>query len=131
VPIDVEGSHLHILPLDPTPPVLCGPKDRNGCRNANDIRFWIDYLAPEQSQWIHDDAESKRWLGGRWGFCLLGDFNAAPIDGTSVTKVVGKLMTHSRINSQLLHESENCIHPESAAAKMQQDTQVACRLGHR
>jgi hypothetical protein len=39
VPIDVEGTDLHILASHPTPPAFDGPEDRNGCRNADEIRL--------------------------------------------------------------------------------------------
>ncbi len=50
VPIVIDKQTVHVLACHPTPPVFDGPEDRNGCRNHDEIRFWIDYLAGEANQ---------------------------------------------------------------------------------
>jgi hypothetical protein len=45
VPIDVNGRQVHLLLSHPTPPVFDGPEDRNGRRNHDELRFWIDYIS--------------------------------------------------------------------------------------
>ena len=53
VPVDVNGSTVHVLASHPTPPVFDGPEDRNGLRNHDEIRFWADYVTPgPASQYI-------------------------------------------------------------------------------
>ena len=53
VPVRIGGEVVHFLVSHPTPPVFDGPEDRNGARNADEIRFWSDYVAGEE--YIHDD----------------------------------------------------------------------------
>ena len=40
IPVDVDGSILHVLAAHPTPPTFDGVEDRNGLRNHDEIRFW-------------------------------------------------------------------------------------------
>jgi endonuclease/exonuclease/phosphatase family metal-dependent hydrolase len=44
VEILTPSGTLHVLVSDATPPVFDGPEDRNGLRNADELRFWADYL---------------------------------------------------------------------------------------
>lgn len=44
VEILTPAGPLHVLASDATPPVFDGPEDRNGKRNADELRFWVDYL---------------------------------------------------------------------------------------
>ena len=44
IPLVVRGEVVHVLASHPTPPVFDGPEDRNGLRNADEIRFWADYV---------------------------------------------------------------------------------------
>jgi hypothetical protein len=93
VPILVNGQQIHILASHPTPPTFDGPEDRNGRRNHDEIRFWIDYTGPaEQGAYIVDDKGQKGGLAptdssepGRPGsgasFIILGDLNGDPHDG--------------------------------------------------
>ena len=54
VPVKLpNGSELHVFCSHPTPPVFDGPEDRNGKRNHDEIRFWMDYLSNEP--YIVDD----------------------------------------------------------------------------
>jgi 3-phytase len=55
VPVNVNGEIVHILAAHPTPPVFDGPEDRNGLRNADEIRFWDDYVTPGKGGYIYDD----------------------------------------------------------------------------
>lgn len=45
IPIDISGGRLWVLTHHATPPVFDGPEDRNGYRNADENRFWLDKLA--------------------------------------------------------------------------------------
>ena len=55
VPVIVEGEVVHVLAAHPTPPVFDDPAyDLNGKRNADEIRFWADYV--ENASYIYDDA---------------------------------------------------------------------------
>ena len=56
VPMDVDGRIIHALVSHPTPPVFDGEEDRNGTRNADEIRLWAEFIAGEDPGWIVDDA---------------------------------------------------------------------------
>lgn len=82
VPIVVGGQTIHVLASHPTPPTYDGPEDRNGRRNQNEIRFWVDYIAgPEQSRYIYDDQGQRGGLPLDSNFVILGDLNGDPHDG--------------------------------------------------
>ncbi len=97
VPVLIGNSRLHLLASHPTPPAFDGPEDRNGCRNADEIRFWTDYLDPTRSTWIRDDSGHQGGLTDTAWFCLLGDLNADPADGASQPDAIRQLLTHPRI----------------------------------
>jgi len=45
VPIELgQGRRLHLLAFHASPPVFDGPEDRNGRRNADEVRLWPVYL---------------------------------------------------------------------------------------
>ena len=46
VPVRTPGGTVHFLVSHPTPPVFDGPENRNGLRNADEIRLWHEYLTP-------------------------------------------------------------------------------------
>ena len=105
IPVAVGNHELHLLMMHPTPPTFDGPEDRNGRRNHDEIRFFADYISPEKAEYIYDDA----WLNtegekGRKGglaentrFVILGDLNADPNDGDSVTGAIQQLLDHPAI----------------------------------
>lgn len=94
VVVDVEGRQLHLLVSHPTPPVFDGPEDRNGRRNADEIRFWADYL--DGRDWIVDDSGHSGGLGDGL-FVLLGDLNADPADGDGRREAIRALLGHPRL----------------------------------
>jgi hypothetical protein len=81
VPVDVDGRIVHVLAAHPTPPVFDGEEDRNGTRNADEIRFWADYIAGVDTSWIVDDAGVSGGLEPDASFVILGDQNSDPLDG--------------------------------------------------
>ncbi|MEO6596504.1 MAG: endonuclease/exonuclease/phosphatase family protein, partial [Planctomycetota bacterium] len=80
----------------PTPPVFDGPEDRNGCRNHDEIRFWIDYLTPGKA-WMADDAGVVGGLAEGERFVLMGDFNCDPHDGDARREALVALLAHARV----------------------------------
>jgi endonuclease/exonuclease/phosphatase family metal-dependent hydrolase len=76
VAIDTGGRILHLLAHHPTPPVFDGPEDRNGRRNFDEIRFWLEYTREHRPD----------------SFVIAGDFNADPNDGDSRENAVGQLL---------------------------------------
>ena len=93
VAIDVDGRPLHVLVSHPTPPTFDGPEDRNGRRNHDEIRFWIDHL--DGADWIVDDDGTRGGLGDA-PFVILGDLNSDPADGDSRREAIVNLLAHPR-----------------------------------
>ena len=96
VPVYVDGRIVHVLAAHPTTPVLDGPENRNGLRNADEIRFWADYVAGDAA-WIVDDAGVSGGLTSDSEFVIVGDMNSDPVDGDSVAGATDQLLTINRI----------------------------------
>ncbi|TDP72239.1 endonuclease/exonuclease/phosphatase family protein [Bradymonas sediminis] len=97
VAIDVGGTPLHLLISHPTPPSFDGPEDRNGRRNHDEIRVWVDYISgAEQSAYLTDDSGVSGGLGDE-AFVLLGDLNSDPNDGNSRREALLGLLSHPRV----------------------------------
>lgn len=101
VPIGIgpvgDARIVHVLCSHPTPPVFDGPEDRNGCRNHDEIRFWVDYLTPGKEAWIEDDAGVAGGLPAAAPFVLLGDLNCDPVDGDARREALASLRSHARV----------------------------------
>ena len=87
---------VHLLAAHPTPPVFDGPEDRNGLRNAAEIRFWADYI--DSKTWMIDDAGTAGGLPPGRNFIVLGDLNADPKRGAGDRTAIGALVGHPSIN---------------------------------
>jgi hypothetical protein len=89
---DVEliapSGTLHILASHATPPVFDGPEDRNGLRNADELRFWADYL----DGWT---SEGPPFAGER--FAVMGTFNVDPQRGEGRRDGLNALRAHPRL----------------------------------
>ena len=115
VPVTVDGRTIHFLASHPTPPVfddgtetdLEDPTlaDWNGRRNHDEIRFWADYINPQASDYIYDDAGETGGLGEGETFVILGDLNADPVDGDGIGNPVGLLLENDLIDARLAPES--------------------------
>ncbi len=121
VPVRIGGAVVHLLASHPTPPVFDGPEDRNGARNADEIRFWADYVAG--ADWIRDDAGGRGGLAGGAHFVIAGDLNADPADGESVSGAARQLTGHPLVNAAVTPASEG-----GAAAA---EAQGGANAGHR
>lgn len=99
VPVEVGGARpLHVLAAHPTPPVFDDPVlDQNGRRNHDEIRFWADYVRPDRSGYIYDDAGTTGGLDPGAPFVVVGDYNADPLDGDSRDAAADLLLEHRRI----------------------------------
>jgi endonuclease/exonuclease/phosphatase family metal-dependent hydrolase len=113
VPVAVGGDVLHVLVSHPTPPVFDGPEDRNGRRNADEIRFWADYV--QGAEWIYDDAGTTGGLATGAHFVIAGDLNADPADGDSLPGAVQQLLDLPLIDTSVTPSSDG----GSAAAAAQ------------
>lgn len=117
VPVQVNGSTLHILASHPTPPVFDGPEDRNGRRNHDEIRFWTDYLASRKntpdtadgnyrgSDYIYDDQGGRGGLRGE-RFVIVGDLNASMEEGDARREGIADLLGHPRVRRGLIPSSD-------------------------
>ena len=98
VPILIGGKTLHLIPSHPTPPVFDGPEDRNGCRNHDEIRLLMDYVAGDSSgAYVVDDNGRTGPLATDASFVIAGDLNSDPIDGDGRAEAIRKLLEHPRL----------------------------------
>jgi endonuclease/exonuclease/phosphatase family metal-dependent hydrolase len=88
----INGKELHFLAHHPTPPVFDGPEDRNGLRNFDEIRFWLEYTRPGEAGFITDDSGTAGGISPGAPFVIAGDFNSDPRDGDSAANAIGQLL---------------------------------------
>lgn len=96
LPVQIGEQTLHLLASHPTPPVFDGPEDRNGKRNHDEIRFWVDYLNDEA--YLYDDQGEAGGLAADAPFVILGDLNASPVEGDSHRGAIRTLLSHPQVN---------------------------------
>jgi Endonuclease/Exonuclease/phosphatase family len=114
LPIRINDRTVHFLVSHPTPPVFDGPEDRNGTRNADEIRFWADYITPGRgNDYIYDDAGRRDGLKPGSLFVIAGDQNSDPLDGDSIPGAIQQLLEHRLVNTSLTPSSPGA--PEAAA----------------
>lgn len=100
IPLNINGKIVHILASHPTPPVFDGPENRNGIRNHDELRFWVDYLTPGQNQYIYDDNGTEGGFNHGERFVLLGDLNAsAEGEGDAINSGISALYQHPAVNN--------------------------------
>ena len=110
IPLVVGGEVVHFLVSHPTPPVFDGPEDRNGTRNADEIRFWADYVRPgARSAYIYDDEGGRGGLKGGSTFVIAGDQNSDPLDGDSIPGAIQQLLDNPKIDSSLQPRSDGAV----------------------
>lgn len=103
IPVNVNGKTIHVLASHPTPPVFDGPENRNGKRNHDEIRFWVDYINGERAHYIYDDLGNKGGLAPQQPFVLLGDQNASVINGNAIA-IEGSLGIYALLNSDKIQD---------------------------
>ncbi|MBN7819484.1 endonuclease/exonuclease/phosphatase family protein [Bowmanella yangjiangensis] len=106
IPVLVNGKTVHVLASHPTPPVFDGPEDRNGKRNHDEVRFWVDYLSGgSQSAYLYDDQGRKGGFRGNT-FVVVGDLNSSMVEGDSLRDAIVGLITHDKVNAGFVPRSE-------------------------
>lgn len=85
VTVTLPDGPFNVLASHATPPVFDGPEDRNGHRNADELRFWHLYL----DGWSPDGAPFE---GAR--FALMGTFNVDPDRGEGQRAALAALLDH-------------------------------------
>ncbi len=98
VPIGTGGGSLTLLVMHASPPVFDGPEDRNGRRNQDELRFFLERI----NGWGPQGASALRGP-----FALMGNFNADPVDGEARRDVLAAVLTHPALQDPA---------PESAQA---------------
>lgn len=122
VPILVGRQPVHLLASHPTPPTFDGPEDRNGKRNADEIRLLADYITPgRRSSYLYDDQGRYGGLGGGERFVIAGDLNADPSDGGSLPGAIQQVLEAPRVQDPL---------PRSAGAVEQARLQGGANDSH-
>lgn len=110
VTLNVNGEEVHLLAAHPTPPTFDGPEDRNGKRNADEIRFWADYVSADGSgDYIYDDQGSTGGLTAGAKFVIVGDYNADPFDGDSYNNAISQLLDNPQVNASMTPASEGGV----------------------
>ena len=115
VPVRIDGVVVHFLVCHPTPPVFDGPEDRNGARNADEIRFWADYIAG--AGYIRDDAGTQGGLSDDARFVIAGDLNADPQDGDSMPEAIRQLLDHPLIDISVTPGSDGAATTAAAQGR--------------
>lgn len=97
VPIEINGQVVHVLLCHPTPPVfdqIAPPEtDYNGRRNADEIRFWVEYL---NGAAFTDDQGRTAALPADAAVVVMGDLNADP-DSDSRDGASEQITGHPRL----------------------------------
>lgn len=109
VPVHTPQGVVHLLASHPTPPVFDGPENRNGARNFDEIRLWVEYLSPGARPWLCDDQGRCGGLDADAKFVIAGDLNADPDDGDGVPGAIAQLLRHPRVDSGFVPRSEGAI----------------------
>ena len=115
VPVATPMGILHFLVSHPTPPVFDGPEDRNGRRNADEIRFWDEYVWNRGNDWIVDDRGLRGGLKSGGRFVIAGDLNADPADGDGIPGAITELLENPRVLRMPTPRSEGAAQAAEAA----------------
>lgn len=105
VPIKIGEHTIHVLVSHPTPPTFDGQEDRNGFRNHDEIRFWVDYISQANNQFLYDDLGQRGGIKPGASFVIMGDLNGDPHDGQGQTGIAN-LLKAPEINNYPAPESE-------------------------
>jgi len=97
VPVRVGDNTLHLFVSHPTPPVFDGDEDKNGRRNFDEIKFWVEYLHDGQA--LYDDTGGHGGFNSSAPFIILGDLNAYPDSPEGIyddLPAIAQLLSHPR-----------------------------------
>ncbi|TWT90410.1 Endonuclease/Exonuclease/phosphatase family protein [Pseudobythopirellula maris] len=115
------GATMHFVCSHPTPPVFDGPEDRNGRRNADEIRLLADYLSPLASGYIADDRGRLGGLAEHAYFVVAGDLNADPLDGGGIRGAMDPLLKHPAVSAELVPRSEGAAESARRQEELNRD----------
>jgi endonuclease/exonuclease/phosphatase family metal-dependent hydrolase len=100
IPVIINERPVHILASHPTPPVFDGAENRNGRRNHDEIRFWLDYISVN-NDYIYDDNNKYGGLQSNAPFVIMGDLNASSTEGDAINSVMTQLLSHANVKDPL------------------------------
>lgn len=103
VPLQFDGTTIHGLFAHPTPPVFDGANNFNGRWNADEIRFFADYVAG--AEYIYDDSGVTGGLDASASYVLLGDMNAGPETDRPLDPATTYLLANDDFNTRRLPTS--------------------------
>jgi alkaline phosphatase D len=97
IPVMINDSRLHLFLSHPTPPSFDGEEDRNGRRNFDEIKFWVNYLADDPA--LYDDNQIKGGYKSDDPFLIAGDLNASRHSDTrfEYMTAIDQLLNHPEI----------------------------------
>ena len=114
VPVQYGDRVVSLVASHPTPPVFDGPEDRNGRRNADEIRMTADLVAGgERGAYLYDDQGRRGGLAPGSLFVVAGDQNSDPRDGDSLPGAIAPLLDPALVNTRATPTSAGG--PEAAA----------------
>ncbi len=108
VPVNVNGTLVHILAAHPTPPVFDGDEDRNGKRNHDEIRLWKDYVEGH-ADYLYDDNGGTGGLADDSRFVIFGDYNADADEGDAYADAILQLLDSAAINTSQVPTSQGAV----------------------
>jgi hypothetical protein len=100
--------------------VFDGTEDYNGRRNADEIRFWSDYL--NNASYIYDDRQQTGGLKPDTLFVLGGAFNLDPVDGEGLKESIINLLQNKNLQD---------VKPSSSTAKTASEKQGGINDTHK
>jgi hypothetical protein len=97
VPIDIDGKRIHLFLSHPTPPSFDGEEDRNGRRNFDEIKFWVNYINNDPE--IYDDNHNRGGYKSDYTFLIGGDLNASHHSDTRFENMtaIDQLLNHPKV----------------------------------
>ncbi|WP_245551592.1 endonuclease/exonuclease/phosphatase family protein [Gilvimarinus chinensis] len=96
VPVQINGDTLHLLASHPTPPVFDGEEDRNGKRNHDEVRVWVDYISGD-ANYLYDDNGAYGGLSEGEKFVIVGDLNSSTVEGDGHKGAISALLESDRV----------------------------------
>lgn len=122
LPIQVGRKRVHFLVSHPTPPTFDGDEDRNGRRNADEIRFWADYVSGgRKAAYIYDDEGGRGGLERGASFVIAGDQNADPQDGDGWPGAIAQLLEHRKVNTSKTPTSRGAVEASDEQGGVNED----------
>lgn len=123
VPVETPEGVVHLLAAYPIAPLEGDDALLASARNHDELRFWADYIVPEQSGYIYDDAGRSGGLAAGVPFVVAGSLGADPFDGDSKEFAARQLVFHEAVNGaiatgELAPASEGALEYASLAPEL-------------